>query len=303
MPTSDPFSRSRGDELETYDERKWICEGTGVYELVYVDGSLPWIATVGDQIQYAEFSEKSGSLQQYEAQRIKNEVEYGTGWAVPLDKVREATGKPDLHEGETATLQPTAAKKKKVFKTVFMFAIAAIIVNLALALFCITRGDLVMRQFFSPRELNGETISKPFTVREKNEIIKIEAVAPQLSNAWMYLNWAIVRNEDRVLHVSETNISYYQGYSGGEHWTEGSQSRSEYIKIPEPGTYQLLVHGVSNRGNTNTAQTARHGVQLSVYTGAMLSRYFFIAMVFSIFSLFFLVIIYSAWKGGDEDED
>ena len=84
MPTKDPFNVGRGDVIKTHDGNRWVAEGKGTYTLHYVDGALPWIARIGDRIQYAEFTEKSGSGKRYEAQRIGSEIEYGTGRAMAL---------------------------------------------------------------------------------------------------------------------------------------------------------------------------------------------------------------------------
>ena len=93
MPRNDPFSRHAGSgKLKTYDNQVWICDETGTYELTYVDGALPWIAEKGDKIHYAEYHLKSTPSRHYEAQKIKDEIEFSIGDDISLAQVRKATG-------------------------------------------------------------------------------------------------------------------------------------------------------------------------------------------------------------------
>ena len=61
MPRTDPFDIGRGGKLTTHDDKTWIAEGRGTYELYYVDGALPWVASVGDRLAYAEFAEEAAT--------------------------------------------------------------------------------------------------------------------------------------------------------------------------------------------------------------------------------------------------
>lgn len=304
MPTSEPFTKRRGDILTTHDHRKWITEGTGTYELVYVDGSLPWIAKIGDKIQYAEFSEKSGSGMQYEVQSIGIEMEYGTGKALPIEMVRRATNKMDLGK-EMGLREPVdAAIKSKFYKAVILVASLAIIINGIFALFCVSRGRVVLSQNFTASQLTGEAFSKPFKVAGKNNIVKVNVTAaPRLNNEWMAMDLAIVENDDRVIHVYDGDIAYYHGTEGGESWSEGSQNTTEYIKIPRAGIYRLLLHAVGARGNTGNSSQAYHGAAIRVTDGALLPHFFIGVAILSIIILTLTIISYSKWKNEDEDDD
>jgi len=92
MPTTeaDPEQMEPHDTIETHDGTRWVCQDSGCYELVYVDGALPWVARPGDRSAYAEFEERGGN-RQYEIQRIANELEFGIGRSLSPAEVAEAT--------------------------------------------------------------------------------------------------------------------------------------------------------------------------------------------------------------------
>ena len=170
LPKANPFGVTKGAVIETHDGEEWVAEGVGTYELYYVDGALPWIAAVGDQIAYAEFVEKSGSGRLYEAQRIESEVEYGSGRQLPLSMVRRATKKAELgKETVSPRAGQDAATMRKWYMRMMMLALVCFLINGALAAFCYTRGNHVFGQRFSAAEITKGVVTDPFwTITETN---------------------------------------------------------------------------------------------------------------------------------------
>ena len=303
MPKENPFNMKRGDVMQTYDDREWVLEGAGVYELVYVDGALPWIAKIGDQIEYAEFLNKSNSKLQYEVQRIEGEVEYGKGESLSIAQVRRALGKPEFEKAQGTA--PAGRGVKDVVRTRrnFMLAFALIIVMLVVNAFTFiyasSQGKLVLQQQFSPQELTEETYSKPFKVLKGGDVLKI-AVNANVDNAWMALDVGVVKDESTLVHVDGADVSYYHGYEGGESWSEGSRKGTMYVKIPWEGDYKLMVHAVSASGNTETATEASHSATVRVYSGAMKPTY---SMLMAIASVIMLVLAFIGYKSWQSEED
>ncbi len=298
MPTTDPFDKRRGSVLKTHDGREWVTEGKGTYELAYVDGALPWIAKVGDRIRYAEFTEKSGSGVQYEVQRIKNEVEYGTGRKLSLQMVRRATKKPNLGD---AALQDTKniAQSRNLYLQIITFAVIALIINGFMMLSVRSKGNLVFKDSFSAQQLNEETISQPFKISQDGNIIKVIAKA-NVNNAWMAVDIGLIKDEDTIIHVYDNDISYYHGVEGGESWSEGGTTETTYIKIPKAGSYRLLVHAVSASGNAATSTEARHGLSVKVIDGALVPKFFIFA---AILSAIVLILGFIALQKLNKDDD
>ncbi len=302
MPTEDAFRKRRGDVLTTYDKQQWVMEGSGTYELVYVDGALPWIAAIGDQIQYAEFVNNKSPKLQYEVQRIGNEIEYGKGESLSLAQVRRALEKPEFAKEQTAAVPvENVAETRQTYIRLMAIVIVILVVNVALFVYTSSRGKLALQQQFSSQELTQETLSKPFTVDKAGDLVKITAEAG-LSNAWMALDLGVVWDKESLIHVDEADISYYYGSDGGESWSEGSRKKSIYVKLPWEGTYQLLVHAVSASGNAQSASQAMHNATIRVYTGALMPQYFLFIGFLALVALAVLFIMYNNWKntgGGD----
>jgi len=300
MPKRLPFGRNRGDRIDTHDGRSWAFEESGTYELVYVDGSLPWLAKVGDTVEYAELSARTGGTEQYEIQRTRGEIEYGRGEALPVGKVRTATGVRDLAGRDR--LAAVAGPERRFYRSAIAVAAVALAINLILLLGAFVSGHKAASSGLSTADLSGETFTAPFTLTEPDTVIKVEASAGQRSNAWMAADFALVRADEQVIHVFDQDIQYYHGSDGGESWTEGSRSQSAYIRVPEPGTYRLLVHAVSAHGDAATADTAQHDLNVRVIAGAVSPRYYVASSIFVTFALFLLAGAYQKWRRGDEDD-
>jgi len=313
MPEDDAFTKSRGDTLDTHDGRKWVCEGRGTYELTYVDGALPWIAKIRDRIDYAEFSEMSGSGEQYEVQSIGDEIEYGAGRALSIASVRKATRKPDLEKtaAEKAgrmkqrvqeSPPENVALTRKYYLRLLAIAALALLINGALVAYTFMHGKRVLSQTFSAEELNEGIETNPFRVSRANNVIKITTKAwPKLSNEWMALDVVMVREDDMMIHEYDGSIEYYHGSSGGEKWSEGGQTHNLYLRVPQKGYYRLALGGVSARGNTPKSSRTTHGLQVRVKDRVVFPWLFVASTVLSLVFLILIGLSFKSWK--DEDDD
>lgn len=295
-PVRDVFGSSRGSLIKTHDGGEWVVEELGEYELVHVDGALPWIARVGDRIQYAELSEKSGSGRQYEVQKINQEIEYGMGRRLPLAAVRSATRKPELGKAAVREL-PDSANRRKWYKRLMYFALLGILINGVAAVYCGFSGKVVLKQRLSAKGLNDGIYTKAFPIRGGDTVTEVTTWAP-LDNAWMEVQEAIVREDHRMMHNQQTGLEYYHGYEGGESWSEGSKKKSYLVRIPKPGNYRIFVQAVSARGNASDARRALHDVNIAVCDGALpWGGLVFMCVVCAIL-LMFTLISYGKWRGG-----
>ena len=304
MPKENLFTKKRGDVISTYDDREWVLEGTGVYELVYVDGALPWIAKIGDRVEYAECLNKQNSKLQYEAQRIEGEIEYGKGESLSLAQLRRALAKPEFEKEQDAEsagrgLQKDVVHTRRNFMLAFAVIVIAFAVNAFTFIYASSQGKLVMQQQFSAAELTAETYSKPFKILKGGDVLKI-AVNANVDNAWMALDVGVVKDESTLIHVDGADVSYYHGYEGGESWSEGSRKSTLYVKIPWEGDYKLMVHAVSASGNTESATQASHSATVKVYAGAMKPTFSMLMSIASIVMFVLTFIGYKSWK--DEDD-
>jgi hypothetical protein len=305
MPEKDAFSRQRGDLLATQDGQQWVAEGTGEYELIWVDGALPWIARIGDRIHYAEFSARDGSGRQYDAQRIEDEIEYGEGRTISLEAVRLATRKPRLGGGKKRPRKTVDAPAvRRAAYVIAAAAAVAALVNGYLFLGAVNAGRTIHSEALTAGQLNGEILSSVFQVTRDNTLIRVNVKAqPSLNNEWMSVNVGVVDGvRETLYHVYDDTIEYYHGVEGGERWSEGGQSKSVYIKIPKAGPYRLLLNAASARGNASSASNTTHGLRVWVNEAVRMHHYHSISGVFAVIVLVATLMLYHKWKKGDEED-
>jgi len=299
MPEGNAVGKTRGDLLRTHDGREWVCEEAGEYELTYVDGALPWLATIGDRSAYVAFTAKDGSGGQFEVELRGTEIEYAFGRRMPLAAVLSALGRQDLAP-PSAPLEDVALTRKRYHRLI-AFAAGSLLVNGLLLLLCMGKGTEILSQSFSPDELTGEVLSKPFRVSAADSVVKIRSRA-SVNNAWMALNLAVVEGDDKVVHLVEQDIEYYHGSEGGESWSEGSRKKTNYFRVPEAGVHHLLVHAVSASGSATQADRCQHALRVTVTEGAVRPTFFILMSIVSLVCLFGLAARYHAWKQqGEED--
>jgi predicted RNA-binding Zn-ribbon protein involved in translation (DUF1610 family) len=91
MPrTEDPFALAEGREMETYDGARWRLADSCTSRLVYVDGALPWVARVGDRVEFATFRAVHDRRQGYEVERDSGETEFNKFRVVSRDELAAA---------------------------------------------------------------------------------------------------------------------------------------------------------------------------------------------------------------------
>jgi uncharacterized protein DUF4178 len=88
----DAFSLAEGAHVSTYDGQRWALEEVGTSRLAYIDGSLPWVARVGDAIGYATFRSAGDRDKGYEVERDHGEIEFCLFRAVSRQELDAAAG-------------------------------------------------------------------------------------------------------------------------------------------------------------------------------------------------------------------
>ena len=162
--------------------------------------------------------------------------------------------------------------------------------------------DLLVTRF-DPTLFRQSVQSAPFTVSDAGKLLQLKMHAP-LSNAWAAYDVQVHRGDKQIFSMAK-EISYYHGVSGGESWSEGSQSASAYFKVPEPGEYKLVVKGEGGIGNRGT-HPPNTGLSVTVIEGVIVSRYFIVLFIAA--GLAFLFQYFAKWRfeakrWADTDDD
>ncbi len=210
---------------------------SGHATLVYVDGALPWLATIGERNHYFDFIAPPKA---YSMELTKGrELERFIGDYIPPLTVYEAFGKKKdyLRPAEAGAAQPNPIG--------FTHKIAAVlggifcIVNLNLALLTTDSGTVLTQ--VSTTDFSAELESEPFTISDDAKVIGIN-INTGTDNSWVYATTELVEASSEIsVGAVGSEVSYYYGVEGGERWSEGSSHSSRYLKAPPPGEYILLA--------------------------------------------------------------
>jgi len=245
---------------------------SGVEQLTYVDGALPWLAQVGEQFQYADLV---APPKYYCAERSQSgdssEIEFFEGRYVPVDEMEKATGKKLTRSLGVAAAQPFI--RSRVQTALMWIGILFTLINCGLCGMAATRGGrVVLREQFSSQQYRAEGLSQPFQIRYKPAVVAIKSQA-DVNNSWVSVQFGIVNANDEVLFDTDDEVSYYQGVEGGESWSEGSNTSTKYIRIDNPGWYKLLVYGQAGIGESPEAAGGPN-ISVELREGVMSTSYF-----------------------------
>ncbi|HMV81037.1 MAG TPA: DUF4178 domain-containing protein [Leptospiraceae bacterium] len=223
-------------------DKKFQFYEAGTMELTYVDGCLPWLARVGDRIEYADLT--SPPLVFSEENVYDNgtllEKEFFLSTYIEHETVKNAFGIEDL--GVPYNVGLGQVQKPVPWEGLIKSgSIFASIVMLFLSIFLSGDGTPVLKETFSFAALNKkEVFTKPFQVKA-DETLEIK-INSNLNNAWIGV-FAGLYNADKqeMLTADDIAVEYYYGVEDGESWSEGNTTESLFWKVKDPGNYKLLL--------------------------------------------------------------
>lgn len=251
----------------------------GETTLRYVDGALPWVATVGEKFKYADLIAPPLSFgAELSASGDSREIEFFEGRYLSTEEMAAAFKREFARPYGVAPSQPFSRTAGQRF--LLMAGALFAIINLGLLVLSAGGGRRVMQEQISAEQYRGEHTSEPFAITKKPSVVEISGSAP-LNNAWVSLDFGLVNASDEVCFESSDDASYYSGYEGGESWSEGSQSFSQHVRVDQPGTYRLIVFGAAGTGETADS-AGGPPVTVEVREGITLSRYFLLMFILAV---------------------
>ncbi len=138
-----------------------------------------------------------------------------------------------------------------------------------------------------------------------SEAFKVEAptvveviYSANVSNSWVFVETELLDAQKDTVHVWGNNISYYSGYEGGEHWSEGSRSSSTVFKLRKSGTYYLSISSGEGGSGNYGSTPRREDVKVTVKTGVVVVRYFLI-----LFGVCVGIVFLILYLSGQFDDD
>ncbi len=256
-----------GDTFQAYEE--------GEVTLKWVDGAIPWKATIGETTRYTHLI-KPPEFVDVEITGRERELFRGRY----LTREELATAIPD----EVDIPEPRGVYSCQPFECPYWLRglgrIAGIFAALNLVLFMYSlvadKNTLVLQETLTAEQYSKEHMTGPFQVARDGTICRLRGKSP-LRNSWLAVDFAVVNDKDSVISEFSGDASYYYGTDSDGSWTEGSRSFSSYFKVKKAGTYRLLLHGQGGSGYNGPAGKER--LQIIVTTGNTISWYFVFPLI------------------------
>ncbi len=270
--------------------------------VTFVEGELTWIAAKGDKVSITDGIDPPYI---FSAEKTGNELEYSFGeYLHPLEvyKAFSLKGKPErrkeVHAAQPflATAFETGLSKAAMYFVPIAFVLYLIILGMG-------GGKTIYTTSLSPDKFLNGAETNYFTVTDADRLLGLY-LHSNLSNAWLWIDVTIA-NEQQELYSLAKQISYYSGYEGGEHWSEGSKDVKAYFKLPKPGKYQLFVAGEGGTGNRGTT-AQKKSLMVSIKEGVIVSRYLLYLLIITSISALFVYFrkwIFEQSRWSDEDDD
>lgn len=273
----------------------------------YIEGELTWVPKLGDRVKVIDgiapphgFSLAIADEEietEYQTYLNRKEVLESFGFA---DDLPSASGVHAIQPFEPGELHSASAKAAKLFLPIAGVA--------ALLLTFIGGGSTIASTRIADMSKGGEvTFEAPSTSR----LMSIELKAP-LRNQWSWYDMTLVHKESGEEVEFGSGLQYYSGRSGGESWSEGSQSATMRFKPPQVGEYTLRIANAPLDQNTSTIDRQQFGAKVplsvEVRQNVYVARYFWIltilaAVIFGSMWLRERMFETARWGGGDDDDD
>jgi len=261
--------------------------------IIHVAGQLPYVASAGDKIAYADWIAPPLKLTE---ERTASEVEYFISEYVEPSEVAEAFGVDAQDFPPKIGIGPHEPKGVKPSTWgVAVVAGICLCLNMFLFVYSMGAGSVVHKENLDATDYAEEFLTESFQIRDAG-LTSVEVYAG-LNNQWAALDGAFVDEEGNVVTDFSVAWEYYHGVEGGESWSEGSKSSQGLVRIPKAGSYQLLLKGEA---------AAPIKFSVAVREGAVLSRYFLMLCLLFAFVVGVIILQHTSierrrWNEDDDD--
>jgi hypothetical protein len=208
----------------------------------FVLGEFPWEVRSGDQAEADDYVSPPLMLS---CERTAEELSWSLGTYTSPARIAEAfkleTRLPrprGVFANQPNPRMGGALGLRRVFA-----ALTGILIVLAAMRFATARNeDVLMEQHrYSPSTGDtGAFVTKLFDLRGRASNVRLK-IDTDLSNAWAYLNLALLADSGGTGYEFGREISNYAGVEDGESWHEGSAADKVIIPSVPPGRYYLRV--------------------------------------------------------------
>lgn len=256
----------------------------------HVLGEFYWRVEVGEQVRAIDYiAPPRGLSKELSGQRGAQELNYTLSEYVPVDAIEQGFGVKGLPRPRgVGMLQPYAGIALGRTWALLMLALllVAIVLGVTRAHTTVFQQQIDFEESASASWSDSSTPStvqrsgneasrvlftKPFTVKGGQNLM-VEASAP-VNNSWIYIGGDIANEGTGMLDSFDLPLEYYEGVEDGEHWSEGSKSKTVYLAAVPAGTYSMRLEGQW------AADKSPPPVTIEVREGVFRWSHFFIAFL------------------------
>ena len=134
-------------------------------------------------------------------------------------------------------------RKASVIVALFLF-----IIQLAFVL--IYPEKTIKHSNFNTKDNIQAYVLDNINVEYDNSILSISTQCNQLNNDWYAGDMILINNKTSEEYSFLVENEYYQGYEGGESWSEGGVRQSNNIENVKKGSYRLEINAIQQEGST-----------------------------------------------------
>lgn len=293
----------RKSAFKVRDKSFKVFESSGA-KVSYVEGELTWLAKANEKVRYLD---AVCPPYMYCIEARGAEQEYFFGEYITPEEINESFKINSFEPTGVYCCQPFVASP--IFEGASKGAMLAAVIAIFMYFFISSSGKVVFSQKFGANLFKQGEASKEFTVSEANKLYGIRIYTPYLKNEWSFFDIRVVDEAETTKYFDmPTSLSYYEGYEGGEYWSEGSREVTAYFKIPEKGKFKLAMAGEGGTAETPNANFKLANTVVEIREGARLGHYtlswFFLALLLG--APFFLMkwsFEGKRWADDDDEDD
>ncbi|NCB39560.1 MAG: DUF4178 domain-containing protein [Erysipelotrichia bacterium] len=280
-----------------------VFESSGA-QISYVEGELTWQAKQNEKIRYLD---AVCPPYMYSIESRGTEQEYFWGEYLTAETIKEAFKIETPDPTGVFPCQPLAASP--IFATFSKVSAVTAIAALVLYFFITSSGSPIIRQNLGAATYTDGAASKEFKAGPDDGLYRITVHTPSLKNAWSFFDLKVVdKNEDTQYFTMPADLSFYEGYEGGEYWSEGTTEVTSYFKMPEAGEFKLNVEAEGGTAETPQPNFSMSTVQVEIRKGVRLGHYtlswFFICLLLAAPYVIQAMRFENArWNDGDDEDD
>jgi hypothetical protein len=278
VDTAKIFSRTR---IKISSTETFSVKESERAELVAVKGEIPWVAEIGEVLNYADGSNDSGL---YSMEWDEEETGLFKGQIISAKDIFTGFNLPE----KLAALEKKQQSQGQ-WKIIILFVWFALIGSIIGAVMSLFSGKMIYSsvvQLCDHRATPGTCLSTamplgPFALDKKNKVYEIKIISQTASTA----NWHAV--DAFLLDESQQPISQLGGDFWQEAWQEGGESGvdknlevSKLFRLTKAGNYYLEIDDEKQNLSPVPDQ-----ITLKIYEEVILGRYF---LVLGIICLLFL---------------